>query len=223
MLSVVAALVLALVVGGVMWFQNRDSGMVPYTISLPHKILDGGYYKKKDLSTICSHCLTSDDEIEKLGIKKGFPWSAYYVQNPAESAAGDPKKRPTISVIGIQGKVAKPVDSVDAVLARMHKDDAKNAKALGVKIEVIEGTKVKAYTGDTFDGTTMKCESVMMKPKQGLDNDVTVSRCVWGDTSAVGIVQQQGVGVEADVMHTNDLTDATTKIRNEVRQPHPKA
>ncbi|MFI6765980.1 hypothetical protein [Streptomyces sp. NPDC050355] len=216
--SVAAALVLALVVGGVVWFQNRDSEMVPYTIALPNKILRGDYYKDKDISNVCPHsdCLTSATEIKKLGIKKAFPWAASYAP-----PVGDPKTRPTMTVIGIQGQVTNPTASVDAVLTRMHKDDKKKAKALGVKIEIIEGTKKTAWKGDTFDGTTMMCESIMMQPEHGLDNDVTVTRCVWGDTSAVGIVQQQGIGIKSDVMDTNELTHATFTIRNEMRQPHP--
>ncbi|MFE1771403.1 hypothetical protein [Streptomyces sp. NPDC059008] len=212
-----AALVLALAVGGVVWFQSRDSGMVPYTISLPNKLL-GEYYKKKDIPNVCPHsdCLTSIDEVKKLGIKKGFPRGASYM-----TPVGDPKEQPTMTVIGIQGTVTNPTDSVDAVLTRMHKDDKKNAKALGAKIEVIEGTKKTAWKGDTFDGTLMMCESVMMQPKHGLDNDVTITRCVWGDTSAVGIVQQQGVGIGSDVMDTNELTDATLRVRSQLRQPHP--
>ncbi|MEU8785392.1 hypothetical protein [Streptomyces sp. NPDC048637] len=211
-----AVLVLALVAGGVVWFQSRDSEMVPYTISLPHKLLNGDYYKKKDIPNVCPHsdCLTSVDEVKKLGIKKGFPRAAYYV--PPVS------KGPTLTVIGIQGGVTKPDASVDSVLTRMHKDDAKKAKAMGAKIEVIEETIKTAWKGDSFDGTLMMCESIMMVPKHGPPgSDVTVTRCVWGDTSAVGVVQQQGAGIESDVMNKNELTDATTRIRNEVRQPHP--
>ncbi|MFG2892491.1 hypothetical protein [Streptomyces sp. NPDC048248] len=217
-ISAVTVLALALVAGGVLWFQNQDEGMVPYTISLPNKILAGDYYKKKDISNVCPHsdCLTSVDQIKKLGIQKGFPWAASYAP-----PVGDPGERPAITVIGIQGKIAKPADSVDAVLTRMHEDDQKQAKAIGAKIEVIEGTKQTAWNGDTFDGTTMMCESIMMVPKRGLDNNVTVTRCVWGDTSAVGIVQQQGMGIKSDVMDKNELTDGTLIIRNEVRQPHP--
>ncbi|MFI1199850.1 hypothetical protein ACH4VR_10385 [Streptomyces sp. NPDC020883] len=219
-------LVLALGVGGVVWYQSqnksRDSVMVPYTMLLPQKIIDGTYYKKGDDNTVCSDCLTSTEEIKKLGIKSGFPWAAHYVQNPAESAAGDSKHGPTVSVIGIQGQVAQPVAAVDGVLARMHEDETKKAKALGVTIQGIEPVKVAEYKGDTFDGTVMKCESLMLKPKAGLDNDVVVARCVWGDTSAVGIVQQQVVGVESSLPNTNDLAHATLKVRNEARQPHPR-
>ncbi|MFJ9855206.1 hypothetical protein [Streptomyces sp. NPDC101150] len=215
-ISVAAVVVLGLVAGGVVWFQNRDTEMVPYTISLPNKLLNGDYYKKEDIPSVCPHsdCLTSVDEVAKLGIKKGFPWAAYYV--PPVS------KGPTLTVIGIQGGVTKPDVSVDRVLTRMHKDDAKKAKAIGAKVEVIEGTVKTAWKGDTFDGTLMMCESIMMVTKHGPPgSDVTLSRCVWGDTSAVGVVQQQGVGVKGHVMTKNELTDATTEIRNEVRQPHP--
>ncbi|MGW2413779.1 hypothetical protein ACWCV5_16620 [Streptomyces tubercidicus] len=216
-----SVLVLALAVGGVVWSQSqdsRDAPMVPYTLSLPHKILHGDYYKKKDLPTICSHsdCLTSEKETDKMGIKKAFPWSGSYVPSP-----GGPGKRSTITVTGIQGRVTKPTAAVDAALARMHKDDEKNAKTLGAKIEVIEGTKKTGWKGDTFDGTIMMCESIMIVPKRGLDKEMTVTRCVWGDTSAVGIVQQQGVGIKSDVMDTHELNDATLMIRNEMRQPHP--
>ncbi|MFJ6752848.1 MULTISPECIES: hypothetical protein [unclassified Streptomyces] len=214
-----AVLVLALVAGGVVWFQNRDTEMVPYTISLPKKLLNGDYYKKKDISNVCPHsdCLTSVDEIGKLGIKKAFPWSAYYVP-----PVGDPKEQPTMTVTGIEGKVTKPDASVDAVLVRLHKEDEKKAKAIGAKVEVIEETIKTAWKGDSFDGTLMMCESIMMVPKHGPPgSDVTLTRCVWGDTSAVGIVQEQGVGIESDVMNKDELTDATTMIRNEVREPHP--
>ncbi|MFJ5677195.1 hypothetical protein [Streptomyces sp. NPDC093097] len=219
-LSVVAVLVIGLVVGGLAWSQKKDQDkeMVPYTLSLPQKILRGDYYKKGDDSTICTDCLTSTDGIEKLGIQKGFPFAAHYVQNPANAPA-DTKSHPTLSVLGIEGKVTNPSASVEAALTRMHKDDTKKAKDLGVKLTVIEGTKVSAYKGDGFDGTIMKCESFMLQPKTGLDNNVMVTRCVWGDPSAVGIVQQQGTGIASHVMVTNNLTEATLLIRSEVRHP----
>ncbi|MGD3107969.1 hypothetical protein [Streptomyces sp. YGL11-2] len=217
-------LVLALGVGGFVWYQksHEDHEMVPYTVSLPQKILDGTYYKKGDNNTICSDCLMSTEQIKQLGINKGFPWSSQYAQNPADSPNGDSKHGPTINVTAIQGQVTQPTTAVDAALARMQKDEDKKAKTLGVTIKGLEPPKVAAYKGDTFDGTVMKCESFMLQPKVGLDNNVTVTRCVWGDTSALGIVQQQGVGVDSGVMGTNDLSHAAQKIRNEVRQPHPR-
>ncbi|WP_438485581.1 hypothetical protein [Streptomyces sp. S186] len=85
----------------------------------------------------------------------------------------------------------------------------------------IQGQVAQPVTA--VDGTLMKCESLMLQPKVGLDNNVTVTRWVWGDSSAVGVVQQQGVRVDSSVRDTNDLAHAAQKVRNEVRQTAPTA
>ncbi|MFD0383937.1 hypothetical protein ACFQ2B_21385 [Streptomyces stramineus] len=75
----------------------------------------------------------------------------------------------------------------------------------------------------------MKCKAQKSSYTIGtITGGSEVSYCVWGDSSAVGVVQHLvtkssggisgATGATGNVMSAKDLSEATVKVRNEVRK-----
>ncbi|MEU1373239.1 hypothetical protein ABZ442_06195 [Streptomyces triculaminicus] len=209
--------------GGILFFTSGsngqdDSRMKPYTIALPEKLLDGKYTKQSVDGMKETEDLSNDTKAKEIGIANGTAIKGSY--------RNDEKQK--LRVTGIYGEIADPGKTADGMLAKMDENQKRSAETFKTSIETVSPTAV--YHPNGFDGTVVKCLTQKADRTAGPTSTHTeVSTCVWADSSAVGIVEHQitktsgGIAgtvtsSSGDVMSAKDLSEATAKIRNEVRK-----
>lgn len=209
--------------GGILFFTSGsngqdDSRMKPYTIALPEKLLDGKYTKQSVDGMKETEDLSNDAKAKEMGIVNGTAVKGSY--------RNDEKQK--LRVTGIYGEIADPGKTADGMLAKMDENQKRSAETFKTSIETVSPTAV--YHPNGFDGTVVKCLTQKADRTAGPTSTHTeVSTCVWADSSAVGIVEHQitktsgGIAgtvtsSSGDVMSAKDLSEATAKIRNEVRK-----
>ncbi|WP_171161609.1 hypothetical protein [Streptomyces sp. I05A-00742] len=204
------------IVAGAFVFLNKDSDgdVKPYTIVLPEKLLDGKYTKSQLGGADKTQNLSNDKELQKHGITKGTGVTGSY-ENDAKQRLG---------ITGIYGEVNDPTKAVNDMIADM---DKKKSTLSSVKTETV--TPFKEYHPAGFDGAVMKCDLTKFTSSYGsVSSEMQVSRCIWGDSSAMGIVQHRvqkstssfgsSTNSTGDVMSAEEMSEATAKVRNEVRK-----
>ncbi|SEE97964.1 hypothetical protein SAMN05428954_4966 [Streptomyces sp. 2112.3] len=206
------AVVAAIGVGA--YFAFGSGGEVkPYTISLPDSLLSGQFEKvRKPGSSGAAEDFTNDKEARALGITNAKGVSSGY-----KSGAGL-----QLTVSGVYGNVADPDGTVGQVFAKVDEGQKKTFESKGAKIEDV--TPTTTYSPSDFDGSVMKCRTQKITLSQGgVTVPVTVSTCVWGDSSAIGVVQAASApsptgGTTATTPGAEELSEKTAKIRTEVRK-----
>lgn len=222
-ITIGALVVVGALVGGAVYFMGGSDGEVaPYTIVMPDKLLDGQFTKGAGTGLSDgkdSESLTNDKDAKAMGIDNGTGVKATYTN--AEKQA--------LMVVGAYGDLSDPKKSVDAMSAKMDEGEKKNQAAMkGAQVETV--TAWTTFSPSNFDGAVMKCESKKTNYSIGtITSSAEVSVCIWGDSSAVGIVRHQvaktnspyggsSAAATGNVMSAKDLAEATAKIRNDVRK-----
>jgi hypothetical protein len=219
LIGVLAGVVALAVVGGLTaWYVLGGSGeMEPYTVVMPQSILNGAYDKKAGAGTAPTISLTQPSKATEIGVKNAASASATF-SNDAHVGSDEVV---SMGVIGIYGDVTQPEAAVDAVYANIHASQEKTAKSSGLDVQQVEPVQITGmHNVAGFDGAIMKCETLTIQPKSSvyLDKQTYVSRCVWGDPSAVGIVQAEGKGFQPLDMMQTGFAATSKKIREEVRK-----
>ncbi|MEV5242101.1 hypothetical protein AB0K89_23805 [Streptomyces cinnamoneus] len=237
-ITIGALLVVGGIVGGVLFFTgDGDSGgngggdnggggvpakMAPYTVEMPQTLLDGKYSKNTSLSSSKdTQDLSNDSKAKEFGIANGTGKKASY-----ENA-----EKQRLKVTAIYGELADPAKTVDALFADMERAQAKYKNLIET---VMEPT---AFHPAGFDGVSLKCKTQRLKSSLSNSTVSDVNTCIWGDGSAVGVVEHRvvktsgvstggtsggmnGVTTAANgtAMSAKELSEATAKVRNEVRK-----
>ncbi|MFG2832301.1 hypothetical protein ACGFWI_33375 [Streptomyces sp. NPDC048434] len=206
------AVVAAIGLGAYFAFGSGGGEVKPYTISLPKKLLSGQFTKTQRAGNSGTEDFTNDKEAKALGITNAKGVSSGY--------RGDGGLQLTIS--GVYGTVADPEGTVGQVLAKVDEGQKKSFAGRDAKIEDV--TPTTQYSPSGFDGAVMKCRTQKITLSQGgVSVPVTASTCVWGDSSAIGIVQVAAApsptgGTTATTPSAEQLSEKTAKIRSEVRK-----
>jgi hypothetical protein len=207
------AVVAALAVGGYFVLGGSSGGGVaddgPHKLTTPATVLTE--YKKKDGD---SDTMTKQDlkDAEKWGVHDPKDVSAKY-----ESGNDDnPLSKKMIQFGGVYGTIDDPEKTVDAMFAYM------KTKALEEKdSEVTLTGEPKAYSPAGLDGAVLKCQqaSAPTGASNGGPKDVTISICIWGDHSTLGLVMPVDVANLAAGRSSDPAADAelTAKFRGAVR------
>ncbi|RLV08731.1 hypothetical protein CTZ27_08170 [Streptomyces griseocarneus] len=219
-ITIGALVVVGAIVGGVLLFKNGGGGsdgkVAPYTIVMPDSLLDGKFNKQQNARDISGQKL--GDNAQAMGIT-----------NPTEvSSAYKNAEQQGLSVRGVYGEVADPRKAVDAVFAKME-ENSKKTTMPGMNIETV--TPPTEFHPSGFDGAEMKCKLVKVTVTEGaISSTAEGSTCVWGDSSAVGVVTHMvtkssggitgGATTTAtgNAMSAKELSEAAAKVRNEVRK-----
>ncbi|MEU7135211.1 hypothetical protein [Streptomyces sp. NPDC046261] len=226
-ITIGALVVVGALVGGILFFTggsdsdevggaNGDGGgvpakMAPYTIEMPQTLLDGKYTKSSSLSSSKdTQDLSNDAKAKEFGIANGTGKKGSYTNS----------EKQRLKVTGVYGDLADPAKTVDALFADMEKNQATYKD----RIETVSETA--AYRPAGFDGVSLKCKTQRIKSSVSSSSVTEVSTCIWGDASAMGIVEHRVAkssgsstsSATGNVMSAKELSEATVKVRNEVRK-----
>ena len=210
------AVVAAIGVGAYFVFGSGGGGDVkPYTMVMPEKLLSGEFTKSSDGSGAGgAEDLTDDKESKALGITDGKGVQGAY-ENPSKLK---------LSVAGAYGKIADPESAVDQMFAKLDDNQKKSAATRKVQIETV--TEATEYSPDGFDGAVLKCKTQKITAGEGgINISLNASVCIWGDTSAIGVVTATDTPPTSATAESlakapgaEELAEKTAKIRDEVRK-----
>ncbi|BDM67291.1 hypothetical protein HEK616_07780 [Streptomyces nigrescens] len=211
---IIGAVAVVAAIGVGAYFVFGSGGDVkPYTISLPEKLLNNEYSKAPgNAAGKTPEDFSNDKELRAMGIVDGkFVQGAY---------ANDSKL--ILGVAGIYGKVNDPESAVDQLYAKLDENQKKSAG--NAKIETV--TPETEYSPDDFDGAVMKCKVQKATASMGgVTASQKFSMCIWGDSSAIGIVQSHAAPPSAsggvpssEALSAEQLSEKAAKVRNEVRK-----
>ncbi|MFH9866262.1 hypothetical protein ACH4NT_09265 [Streptomyces lydicus] len=210
---IIGAVAVVAAIGVGAYFVFGSGGDVkPYTISLPDKLLSNEYTKAPGKAAgKAPEDFSSDKELRAMGITDGKFVQAGYTND----------SKLILGVAGIYGKVNDPDTAVDQLFAKLDENQQKSAS--GAKIETV--TPETKFSPSDFDGSVMKCKTQKATVSMGgVSASQQVSVCVWGDSSAIGIVQSMpsppsaSGGIPSEPLTAEQLSEKTAKIRNEVRK-----
>ncbi|AJC58368.1 hypothetical protein [Streptomyces sp. 769] len=210
---IIGAVAVVAAIGVGAYFVFGSGGQVkPYTIALPDSLLSGQFSKVQapGQSGGGTENFSNDKDAKALGITNGKG-----VQGSYKDTSGL-----MMQVVGMYGTIGDPQGTVTQMFAKI--DDNVKKTAGSAKVEDV--TPVTEYSPSGFDGEVMKCRTQKITVSAGgMTVPVTASTCIWGDNSAVGVVQQRAVpnpngGGSATTPSAEQLADTTAKVRNEVRK-----
>ncbi|MFI7098703.1 hypothetical protein ACIBK8_05010 [Streptomyces sp. NPDC050161] len=205
------AVVAAIGVGAYFAFGSGGGSVPPYTIVLQDKLLNGEYSKAPGSESSDAQDFSSDKDLKAMGISNGKAVQGSYVN----------ASKLKMAVVGVYGEVSDPETAVDATFAKLDETQKKSAARGSAKIETV--TPITKYSPDDFDGAVMKCRTQKATASvSGITASSTVSVCIWGDSSAVGIVQSQAMpdpsGSGPQSLGSEALSQKTAAVRTEVRK-----
>ncbi len=220
-ITIGALVVVGAIVGGVLFFKSGGGSggkVAPYTIVMPDSLLDGKYNKvQTPTGDTGSQSLTDDAKAKAMGITNGTGVGAGYKNSQQQG----------LSVRGIYGEVADPNKAVDMMFAQL--DELSKQKGAGATVETI--TPVTEFHPSGFDGAVMKCKTLKSTYSMaGITAASEGSTCIWGDSSAIGLVSHSvtkssggitgGATTTAtgNAMSAQELSEAAAKVRTEVRK-----
>ncbi|WP_326620881.1 hypothetical protein OG863_26940 [Streptomyces decoyicus] len=210
---IVGAVAVVAAIGVGAYFAFGSGGDVkPYTISLPNTLLNGQFTKAQKAGNAGTEDFANDKEAKALGITNAKGVSSGY--------KGDGGLQMTVA--GMYGNVADPGGTVGQMFAKVDEGQKKTFEDKGAKIEDV--TPTTEYSPNGFDGSVMKCRTQKITiTRSGVSVPVTVSTCIWGDSSAIGVVQALAApsptgGGTATTPGAEQLSEKTAKIRDEVRK-----
>ncbi|WDT55202.1 hypothetical protein [Streptomyces sp. G7(2002)] len=208
---IIGAVAVVAAIGVGAYFAFGSGGEVkPYTISLPEKLLNAEFSKMKSPTGGGAEDFSNDKEAKALGITNSKGVQGKYTADGGLSA----------TVTGLYGNVADPEGAVSQMLAKADENQKKTMRS--AKIEDV--TPTTEYSPSDFDGTVMKCRTQKITVSQGgVTVPITASTCIWGDNSALGLVQMVAAPTPsgpatASTPSAEELSEKTAKIRNEVRK-----
>ncbi|KUL50351.1 hypothetical protein ADL22_07210 [Streptomyces sp. NRRL F-4489] len=209
---IIGAVAVVAAIGVGAYFVFGSGGQVkPYTMVLPDKLLSGQFSKVEKpggAGGTGAEDFSNDKEAKALGITESKGVLGNYKNDSGM----------LLQVVGVYGKVGDPQGTVTQMFAKIDENTKKSTH--GAKIEDV--TPVTAYSPDGFDGDVMKCRTQKIEVAQGgVTVPVTASTCIWGDNSAIGVVQEiaaPGPGGGATTPGAEQLSQTTAKVRNEVRK-----
>ncbi|GHG69159.1 hypothetical protein [Streptomyces griseocarneus] len=221
-----ALVVVGAIVGGVVFFTGAGGGdgeVKPYTMVMPEKLLDGKYTKSTTPGASAgkdTEDITDDKSAKEMGISNGTGVKGNYTND----------QKQTLYVAGAYGELSDPQKTVDAMIAKMDEGAKKSQSQFKAQVETV--TPWTTFTPSGFDGTVVKCETKKSTVSMGaMTSSADVSICIWGDSSAVGMVRHSiskvsgglsgstgPTGATGNVMSAQELSEATAKVRNEVRK-----
>ncbi|MFI9234308.1 hypothetical protein [Streptomyces rimosus] len=206
-LSILAVAAVAGIGVGAYYAFGPGGDVKPYTISMPDDLLGGTFKKTKGKDEKKDE--SNDAKTKALGITEGTSVQGTYANDKGQA----------LSVTGVYGKVADPKSTVNKMVAQIEKQSEKT-DTQGAKVETV--TPVMEFSPDGFDGSVMKCKAVKATMSRGgLSATSTVSWCIWGDSSAVGIVMNSGVEAptksSGPAFSAQQLSEKTREIRDAVR------
>ncbi|MFI9258593.1 hypothetical protein ACIGT4_12865 [Streptomyces sioyaensis] len=206
------AVVAAIGIGAYFVFGSGGD-VAPYTISLPDKLLNGEYSKAPDSSAGKQpEDFSNDKELKAMGVTDSTAVKGAYTNSG----------KLILGVAGIYGTVNDPESAVDQLFAKLEETQQKNASASHAKIETV--TPETTYSPSGFDGAVMKCKVQKATVSMGgVTASQQVSMCIWGDSSAIGVVQSQAAAardgsVGSQPLSAEQLSEKTAKVRDEVRK-----
>lgn len=183
--------------------------MKPYTMVMPNSLLNGEYTKTAEPGGGGTKPLADDKEAKAMGITNGTSVNAKYQKSKTDQ----------LTVGGVYGDIADPSGAVDKMFAKI--DEGQKESGSKAKVETV--TPVTSYSPDGFDGEVMKCKAYKVSFTAGtITASGGMSVCIWGDSSAVGVVLNQAIpspsAPSAQAATAEQLSEKTAKIRNEVRK-----
>ncbi|MEV5592512.1 hypothetical protein [Streptomyces sp. NPDC052496] len=207
-LSILAVAAVAGIGVGAYYAFGPGGDVKPYTIALPADLLGGTFKKAKGKDQTKDE--SKDAETKALGITEGTS-----VQGTYANGKGQP-----LMLTGVYGKVADPKSTVNKMVAQIEKK-SERTDTQGAKVETV--TPVTEFSPDGFDGSVMKCKAVKgTASRAGLSATSTVTWCIWGDSSAVGIVMNNGVQAPTNstgpAFSAQEFAEKTREIRDAVRR-----
>ncbi|RSO06182.1 hypothetical protein DMH18_29105 [Streptomyces sp. WAC 06783] len=207
-LSVLAVAAVAGIGVGAYYAFGPGGDVKPYTIAFPADLLGGTYKKTEGKDKTKDE--SNDAETKAMGITGA---------TSVESAYSDAKGR-QLMIIGVYGKVADPKSAVNKMTAEIDKKAVNGTDDKGVKTEIV--TPVTEYSPDGFDGSVMKCKAIKSSKSVGsISASSTTTYCIWGDSSAVAVVMNQGLNTPTrstgDAFSAQEFSEKTREIRDAVR------
>ncbi|MFG2605770.1 hypothetical protein ACGFT2_19830 [Streptomyces sp. NPDC048514] len=207
--AVVAALAVGayFVIGG-SGTDVADDG--PHKLTTPATVLteytrgetDSGTMKKDDLK-----------DAEKWGVHGPHDVSAQYKSGDKSN----PLSQKMIQFGGVYGTIDDPEKTVDAMFAYMKTESQKDSDGKDVTLK----DEPKTYQPAGLDGAVLKCQQAQAPTGQstGGPKDVTMTICIWGDHSTLGMVMPMEIASLAAGRSSDPAADAelAAKFRKEVR------
>ncbi|QHC21074.1 hypothetical protein [Streptomyces sp. GS7] len=209
---IVGAVAAVAAIGVGVYFVFGSGGNVkPYTISLGDSLLSGQFHKQPT-NDAGSQDFTNNKDAQALGITNSKGVTGQYKDGSGL----------VMSVVGIYGNIADPQGAVTKMFAKVDENVKQDTDRRNGKVEDV--TPITAFSPSGFDGAVMKCRTQKLSSSMGGVNvSFNASTCIWGDSSALGVVQMiavpdpSGAG-SATTPSAKDLSDKTAKVRNEVRK-----
>ncbi|WP_405409870.1 hypothetical protein [Streptomyces decoyicus] len=207
---IVGAVAVVAAIGVGAYFAFGSGGDVkPYTMVMPDSLLSGEYTKSTEAGSGGSKPIADDKEAKAMGITNGTSVDAKYQKS----------KTDRLDVGGVYGDIADPTGAVDKMFAKIEEGQKKSQTK--AKVETV--TPVTEYSPEGFDGEVLKCKAYKVSFTSGsITASAGMSVCIWGDSSAVGVVINQAVPTpsapSAQATSAEQLSEKTAKIRDEVRK-----
>ncbi|MCA6095003.1 hypothetical protein LE181_22870 [Streptomyces sp. SCA3-4] len=221
-ITIGALVVVGALVGGAMFFLNggSDGDVKPYTMVMPETLLEGKFTKTPTPAGTQNkpQSLADNEKAKAAGIENGTSVNQSYTN----------AEKQVLSVGGTYGTIADPEKSLDTVISLGDEQQKKLLGSMNAKVETIAPWAEFSPSG--FDGAVMKCRTQKIISSFGnISSETETTTCAWSDTSAIGSVSHQisksnspyGAAAGAatgTVMSAKDLSEATVKVRNEVRK-----
>ncbi|MEU1011755.1 hypothetical protein [Streptomyces sp. NPDC005890] len=181
----------------------------PHKLTTPATVLSE--YKKKDGK---GDTMTEEDlkDAEKWGVHDPKDVSAQYESGDEDN----PLSKKMIQFGGVYGTIDDPEKAVDAMFAYMKTESQKD----GDSEAALKG-EPKAYEPAGLDGAVLKCQQATAPTgaSSGGPKDVTLTICIWGDHSTLGMVMPMDFANLVAGRSGDPAADAelAAKFRSQVR------
>ncbi|WP_030345086.1 hypothetical protein [Streptomyces sp. NRRL S-1022] len=211
-----AVAVVAVVAVGAYFALSGGSGSSGVADDGPHKLTTPATvlseYKKKD---------GKGDTLSETDLKDAEKWGVHDPKDvSAEYKSGDqdnPLSQKGINFGGVYGTIDDPEKAVDAMFAYFKSESQKSGDSEDFALK----GEPKAYEPAGLDGAVLKCQqaSAPTGASSGGPKQVTMTLCVWGDHSTLGLVMPMDIANLAAGRSSDPAADAelTAKFRAEVR------
>lgn len=213
MIAGAVAVVAAIGVGAYFAFGSGAGEVPPYKMVMRDSLLNGEFKKSGTGSDSAGKAIGNDKEAKAMGIT-----DATSVYGEYESSS-----KLKMQVLGAYGKVATPESAVDQVFAKLDEAQEKSLKNSRSGATAETATPVTEYSPEGFDGAVLKCKTTKVSATvQGVTASSNISTCIWGDSSAIGVVQAMAApsptGGGPQTPGADELAEKAAKIRDEVRE-----
>ncbi|MER5467519.1 hypothetical protein [Streptomyces sp. NPDC002685] len=212
------AVVAAIAVGAYLVLAGSSSGSDvaddgPHKLTTPAKVIDGQYQRMGKDQGPQDPSSGDTKDLATSGITNAKSVGGIYstvdlsdpetLKDPAAIAGSK-----AITFSGLYGKVKDPEAALDAALANIKKDSAKDSST---KVEFVGAAQSVSPPG--LDGAIMKCQQAKA-PNAATGKTDTQYMCMWADYSTLGfgVVAEGGQGVDL-----NESAKVTAALRKDIR------